>query len=52
MTPGWTYTGCYVKEMYEAIGIIRPEQLDFGMIAGRLGNNDFLLSRAKPSTVF
>ena len=36
MTPCWTYTECYVKEMYEAIGIIHPEQLDFQTIAYRL----------------
>ena len=41
MAPSWTYTECYVKEMYEAIGIIHPEQLDFQTIAYRLSISVF-----------
>ncbi|WP_431030016.1 ImmA/IrrE family metallo-endopeptidase [Lysinibacillus sp. LZ02] len=41
MTPSCTYTESYVKELYEKIGIFKPQQLDFQVIASRLGITTF-----------
>lgn len=32
----WTYTECYVKELYEQLQIFSPEQLDMKIIAKKL----------------
>lgn len=32
----WTYTECYVKELYEHLGIFSPEQLDLKALAKKL----------------
>ncbi|MFF5994833.1 ImmA/IrrE family metallo-endopeptidase [Lysinibacillus sp. KU-BSD001] len=52
MTPSWTYTESYVKELYEAIGIFSPEQLDFQTIAHRLSANVFYWQETSQALFF